>query len=114
MAHFPADFAMLEALADWAAPTERERLALRRGASAAELQHFYDLFKPELERALAHLDGFPLDALPDAEQRLLNLTLMMAEVAFAVEKYHGEGIVPLAIGPDQFVPMHDLGEGASS
>lgn len=111
MAHFPEAFAELDELADWALPTERARVARRRGASRDELQHFYDLVKPDLERILAHLDTFPLDAMPPAEQQLLDLTLMMAEVAFAVEKYHGDGVVPLAIAPEQFVPIHDLDDG---
>ncbi|NNM00861.1 MAG: hypothetical protein HKO62_08940, partial [Gammaproteobacteria bacterium] len=72
MAHFPDTFAGLEELADWALPTERARVARRRAASRDELQHVYDLVTPELKRALAHLDTFPLDAMPPAEQHLLD------------------------------------------
>ena len=112
MALLPENFADLEPLADWAEPTERGRCARRRAASPEALQGFYDTVKPRLEAVLDYLDGFPLGAMPEREQRLLNLALAMAEVTFAVEKYRGVGRVPLGISLEEFVPLHDLPAGA--
>ncbi len=111
MATLPEDFADLEPLAHWAEPTERGRCARRRAASPDELLHFYNTVKPRLQAALEYLDGFELGRMPAAEQRLLDLTLMMAEVTFAVEKYRGQGVVPLAVSLEEFVPLHDFAPG---
>jgi hypothetical protein len=50
-----------------------------------ELQAFYDAAFPRMDDALAHLDRFPLDALPDEEKRLLWLYCALVTVSFPVE-----------------------------
>ena len=107
MSVLPKNFAELETLSDWAGSSEKERVERRRQSSPEELKSFYDTMKPHLEAALKYLDGFPLDGMPAAEEKLLHLTLMMAEVAFAVEKYDAVGIVPFAIPAEQFRPITD-------
>ena len=105
MGVLPEQFAELERLSDWAGRNETERVARRRSASAEQLRSFYDLMKPQLEAVLMHLDNFTLDDMPAAETKLLYLTLMMVEVAVAVEKYDAVGSVPFAIAPQQFAPV---------
>lgn len=105
---FPEPFADLEPLAGWALPTERERNAKRGASSSEELRSFYALVEPRLRAVIEYLEGFALDSLKGPEQRLLWLTFSMAEVAFAVEKYEGEGRVPYSIDPARMVPLHDV------
>jgi hypothetical protein len=107
MSVLPKQFAELETLSDWAGSSEEERVERRRTSNPEELKSFYDIMKPHLEAALKYLDGFPLDDMPATEEKLLHLTLMMVEVAFAVEKYDAVGVVPLAISPQQFKPILD-------
>ncbi len=107
-ATFPAGFEDLEAVADWALPTERARNKKRREASTEELQRVYDLLSPRIEAIIASFEGQTLEDLSGPAQRLLWLSFSLVEVAFAIEKYDGEGRVPHAIDLDQMVPLHDL------
>jgi hypothetical protein len=50
-----------------------------------ELQAFYDAAFPRLEDAMAHLDAFPLDALPEDARHLLWLCYSLINVSFPVE-----------------------------
>lgn len=105
---FPAPFADLEPLAAWALSSERQRNGMRCAATPEELRNFYDLFAPRLQTAIEHLEQFPLNGLPEPEQRLLWLTFSMAEVAFAVEKYDGQGRVPYGTASERMIPLHDV------
>jgi hypothetical protein len=69
----PAEFAALEPYGDWALATEPERYAKRLASTMPQMQAFYDAAFPLLEPALAHLDGFALPDLPEAERHLLHL-----------------------------------------
>jgi hypothetical protein len=81
----PAEFADLEGFADWSLETEAERYAKRLGSTMDELQAIYDAAFPRLEAAMAHLDGFPLEKLPEAETRLLWLCYSLVNASFPVE-----------------------------
>ena len=81
----PSDFAALEPYGEWILATEPERYAKRLASSMAEMQAFYDAAFPLLEPAMAHLDEFELDALPEAEGRLLLLMYSLVMVSFPVE-----------------------------
>jgi hypothetical protein len=81
----PAGFADLAPFAGWALPTERERYAKRIASTMTELQAFYDASFPRLEDAMAYLDRFELDALPDDAQHLLWLYCALVTVSFPVE-----------------------------
>ena len=81
----PADFADLEPFADWALPTEGARYARRLASSMDELQAFYDAAFPRLDAAMAHLEQFGMDALPDEGKRLLWLFCAVVTVSFPVE-----------------------------
>ena len=107
-ASFPPAFADLEPLADWALPTERDRNRKRREASESELRAFYDQMEPRIRDIIGSFEGTRLEDLKGPEQRLLWLAFSLVEVAFAVEKYDGEGRVPYAIDLEQMIPLHDL------
>jgi hypothetical protein len=81
----PDEFAALEPFSDWILATEPQRYARRLASSMAEMQAFYDAAFPLLEPALARLDAFPLDDLPEAERNLLHLMQSLIMVSFPVE-----------------------------
>lgn len=83
----PPAFTELEPFADWALGSETERLDKRLASPMDEIQAFYSAMLGRIEEALDYLNGFPLDQLPEAEQRLMNMCLSLAEVWVAVELY---------------------------
>jgi hypothetical protein len=85
MATLPSEFADLEGFADWCLPTERERYTKRLASSMSELQTFYEAAFPRLPDALAYLDRFDLDELPEDGTRLLWLCYSLVNVSFPVE-----------------------------
>jgi hypothetical protein len=85
MTTLPADFTDLEPFADWALATEAERYAKRLASSMDELQAFYDVAFPRLGDALAYLDGFELNALPEDASALLWLCYSLVNASFPVE-----------------------------
>ena len=82
---FPSEFADLEPFAGWALEHESERYTRRLASSMDELQAFYDAAFPRLDAALAHLEQFELDALPDDATRLLWLCYSLVNASFPVE-----------------------------
>ncbi len=111
----PPEFADLEPLAraGWCLDTEIERTRKRRTSTTETLRAFYTQVRPRLEAVLEYLDRYPLDGLSPQQTNLLNLTLSMTEVAFAVEKYQGNPTGFQAIPAARFVPVHDLPSGAA-
>src|SRR5262245_24227205 len=85
MATVPAEFADLEPFADWCLELERERYAKRLASNMAELQAFYDAAMLRLEEAIAYLEQYPFDALPDDATHLLWLLYSLVNVSFPVE-----------------------------
>ena len=85
MTMLPAAFADLEPFAEWSLATERERYAKRLSSTMEELQAFYDAAFPRLEEAMAYLDKFDLNALPDDATRLLWLCYSLVNASFPVE-----------------------------
>lgn len=81
----PEEFADLEPFADWAIPTERARYAKRISCSMAELQAFYDAAFPRIDDALAYLERFSMDELPDDAKHLLWLYCGLMTASFPVE-----------------------------
>jgi hypothetical protein len=84
----PVGFAALEPLvSEWAIPdsTARNRKRIAHEDDPAYLRVFYETMQPQMAPALAHLNPLPLDVMPIAERRLLDLVLMFAEVAHFVE-----------------------------
>lgn len=85
MATLPPEFADLEPFADWCLPSEGERYAKRLASSMEEMQAFYDAAFPRLPDAMAYLDGFELDDLPEDAHRLLLLNYSLINVSFPIE-----------------------------
>ena len=82
----PPEFADLEPFAkEWCLASEPERYAKRLASTMDEMQAFYDALFPRAEEAIAYLDRFPLDELPDDAYRLLQLLYSLILVSFAVE-----------------------------
>ena len=99
----PPDFADLEPFIDWALDSETERLEKRLTSSMEDIQAFYSAVLGRIDEALEYLNGFPLEQLPEAEQRLLNMTLALAEVWVAVELYKRPDH-PFGLDMRRFVP----------
>jgi hypothetical protein len=81
----PPEFADLEPYAGWCLPSEAERYAKRLASSMADMQAFYDAAYPRLADAMAYLDTFDLNDLPDDAHRLLLLNYSLINVSFPIE-----------------------------
>lgn len=82
----PPGFESLEPFAQrFAVAGTANRAQLRSDTTSEERQAYYDVMKDRLAPALDLLDTKKLDALDEAEQRLMNMTLSFAHVALAVE-----------------------------
>ncbi len=102
----PESFQDLEPFAPaWALATERERNRQRLFSKMEEIQAFYDAVLPRMEVVIAYLNQFSLDTMPPEAQRLLYLTLSLAEVAPAVELFKQPGVVD-GYDAARFVPVH--------
>ena len=105
-AQLPSEFNELETYIQWALPNERERNQLRNCTDMAAIQSFYDAIFPRMEQIIEHLNGYPLDAMPAPEQRLLYLTLSLAEVANAVELFKQPDVID-GFPVERFIPPPD-------
>jgi hypothetical protein len=84
----PQGFADLEPfVADWALPTRAQRYEARLSKPYDELVRFYDAVAPRAEGAIAYLDGFDINELPDDAARLLHLLYSMILVSYAVNVF---------------------------
>ncbi len=99
----PPAFAELEPFVDWSLATESERLQKRLDSSMDEIRAFYSAMLGRIEEMLEYLNGFPLDQLNEPEQRLMNMTLSLAEIWVAVELYN-QPDHPFGFDMRRFVP----------
>jgi hypothetical protein len=84
----PDGFEALEPfVAHWALPTESQRIQQRFATSMEAITAYYELMIERIDDILDYLDTFDLDAMPEPEQRLMNMALSLVEVANAVEVY---------------------------
>jgi hypothetical protein len=81
----PSEFSDLERFSEWCLATEPERYAKRLASSMDEMQDLYDTCFPRLEDAIAYLDKFPLDELPDEARALMHLMQSLVMASFPVE-----------------------------
>jgi hypothetical protein len=100
---FPTPFADLEPVAAWALATEGQRARKRRDSTMTEIRAFYDAVLPRMDAIIDYLNQFPLENMPDDAQRLLHLTLSLAEVAPAVELFN-QPLVTDGYDPERFIP----------
>src|SRR5579859_3789592 len=95
----PAGFDALEPfLGRWDGETGMARMEARSTASMVEIRAFYDVAIDHAAAALAYLDRFQLDALPEDAARLLRLMLGLVQAAMEVE-IHGQSRAPGAPWP---------------
>lgn len=101
----PDAFRELEGFVDWALASEGERTHKRQHTPMAEIETFYHAMAERIEAALDYLNQFPLDAMPPDAERLLHMTLSLAEVGPAVELYgqpRGDDTLdPFRYAPDE-------------
>jgi hypothetical protein len=84
----PDGFEALEPYVDhWALPSESARIQQRFATSMDAITAYYELMVERIDEILDYLDQFDLDAMPEPEQRLMNMALSLVEVANAVEVY---------------------------
>ncbi len=102
----PNGFSDLEQFAEWALPTSTERNRKRLGSSMDEINALYNAMLPRLEEVLAYLDRFSLQEMPQDAQRLLYLSLSLAEISIAVELFH-EPKVTGGCDPERFVVVRE-------
>jgi len=100
---FPEAFADLESIAAWSLATEGQRARKRRDSTIEEIRAFYNTILPRMDAIIEYLNPLPLDNMPDDAQRLLNLTLSLAEVAPAVELFN-QPLVTDGYDPERFIP----------
>lgn len=65
----------------------------RQASTIEELQGFYDVMLPRIDRVMDFVNRFPLQAMPDDAKALLALALSFAEVAPAVEWYRQPSVI---------------------
>lgn len=81
----PAEFSDLQQFGAWILATEPERYAKRLASTMPEMQAFYDAAFARLEDAIAYVDRYPLDDLPDDARSLMHLMQSLVMVSFPVE-----------------------------
>lgn len=102
----PEGFADLEKFAGWILPTEAARMQKRRDSDLADLAALHAAMLPRLEAMLSYLNRFPLDAMPEREERLLRLSFALAEVTPFVEQYR-RTVLPELFDERRFIIGHD-------
>ncbi len=102
----PEQFAELEPYIDWALDTQTKRLYRRLEQPMAQLQQFYDAITPQMPAILEYLDQFALGELPEHAQRLLELTLSLAQIAPAIEMFFQPAVV-CGFDAKEFLPTHE-------
>ena len=104
MRGLPREFADLEPYVDWALPSEAERCRKRAVSDMAELRSFYEAMLPRMEAVMGYLNTFALSELSVEAERLMNMTLSLAEIGPAVE-FYGQPTVIDGFPVERFVPV---------
>ena len=103
----PAKFNKLKSYSDWILPDEQARRNKCDTSSMESIRAFYDSMLNSLEKILEHLNGYPLDNMPAAEQNLFSLVLSYVEAAISVEMFE-QAEIPFGVSIDRFKPLHHL------
>ena len=105
-ARLPEQFKDLEQWMAWSLETEGERSDHRQASAMEDITAFYEAMLARMEEVLAHLEQFPPDELPPEAERLLLMTLSLAEIAPAVELF-GQASVVDGCDITRLIPEHD-------
>ncbi|MDT3439378.1 MULTISPECIES: hypothetical protein [unclassified Pseudofrankia] len=90
----PEEFADLEPFAArWCIPGEPARYTARLNSTMADMQAFYDAAFPRVRDAMAYLDQFRLDELPERAENLLHLVYSFVMVSLPVEVWHQPRVI---------------------
>ncbi|WP_018505864.1 hypothetical protein [Parafrankia discariae] len=90
----PTEFADLEPFAArWCIPTEAARYRERLNSTMIDMQAFYDAAFPRVRAAMAYLDTFPLQELPERQENLLHLVYSLIMVSLPVEVWHQPRVI---------------------
>jgi hypothetical protein len=103
----PSEFAALQPFVDWALPTETARNHHRHESSSEEIEAFAAAMLAHFDAIVTRLNEFPLDDMPEPWRPLYWMLLSLAEVAPAVEFYHGPH-VPDGYDTRRFVADEDF------
>lgn len=103
----PSGFEDLEGFAQWALPSERERIRKRYGTEIEEIKRFYVAMLARAPAVLEHLDKFELGAYPEQELRLLYMMFSLTEAASAVESYNQPSVI-LGFDKERLVPKYEM------
>ncbi len=85
--NLPAGFEDLAPWADWSLARMDERRDRRAGLSMEEIDAFYNAVVPRMDAVLDHLGATQLDTMDSQSEALMNMALMLAEIAPAVEQF---------------------------
>lgn len=85
--NLPAGFEDLAPWAEWSLAGMDDRRARRAGSSMDEIDAFYNAMLPRMDALLAHLASTQLDGMDAQSEALMNMALMLAEIAPAVEQF---------------------------
>lgn len=92
-AGLPDGYQDLEQFLDrWNALTSHERWTQRAATPYPEIVAFYDAMLERADAAIAYLDQFPLNDMPEPAQNLFRLMLAMCHASLAVEMHQSSGI----------------------
>jgi hypothetical protein len=84
----PQEFADLEPFAPvWSHPDANERYERRLRSTMIEMQVFYEAAVARADAALAYLDHFDLQEMPEPAQNLLWMYASLSAVGFAVDVF---------------------------
>jgi len=77
----------------WVKDTSAERMTERATSTMDDIQTFYNAILPLADDAMALIDNYPIDDMPDDIACLCKLVLALPQVAMAVE-LHGQPRLP--------------------
>jgi hypothetical protein len=90
----PHGFKDLEPFVErWVLDDTGARIRARSESSMTQIQAFYDAMTERAVEAIRLIEGYPLNDMPPAIERLAKLTLALAQAATAVE-IHQQPIAP--------------------
>lgn len=99
----PNGFEDLEGFVDyWMRDTLHDRLQQRSRASMEDIRRFYDAMLARAEDAIAYLDAFPLDDMPEDAERLFKLLLGLGQASIAIEM-HGQPRAHHSVFPNRII-----------